>query len=776
VNSPSNTKRFLFWIILTAVFHGVLCQLLATVLNVADVTLERHYYWSLLVWLPLVQGAAMALVPALTVGLILGHKRGIYSPLVTIPLGVIAFWAYQWWFWRLPWFAEVQYLYVPCILLSAYSARWAYRVAARREPEQAFTTRETTQELVPLGNRWKWVTVIVFVTVLLADAYRYAPLLADDAFISLRYAGRLLEGHGLTWTDGEAVEGYSNLLWILATASLGALGIDLIVAVRILGCACMAAVIIAVGIFYSRRARFDLGVVVGLLFFSCALPITVWTVAGLEQPLLVVALAGAIFAYWSAIDGQYKNRMIAIVLGTFLGVLCLTRPDGPLFTVALVAAFLLGAILKCHRWSWPFLLTFTLIPLACYAGQLAFRLSYYHEWVPNTALVKIAFTRHRMVTGWQYVRDGLLLLAPFSPMAALCMVLGIADRKTRARFLSLITTALFWAAYVICIGGDYMGAYRHLTPIIVLLMLSLVEGTPLVFAVVAREFKHPRAVAACGVLCLSCWYVYGQITEEQQRYLRWAPWEQTAILVAQDLKQAFADRQPLMAVSAAGILPYVTGFPALDMQGVTDSYITHHRTYAIGNDVTGHELGNGAYVLRRQPDLIVWSLGSGPAYRSGLEMDVIPEFRQQYAGVRMRKRLAPNAYWGEDPISLIWVWRDSEKIGIRVSANRIVIPAYFFATEPVDAPRWENHLAAFFAAEVTEAFPYGNRLVVAVDAKHPVEMCLAGVKVGDWKAEVHGQDPDAIQCQVKPSKEGVQIQLTTQVTTPVIVDEVILRR
>ena len=47
------------------------------------------------------------------------------------------------------------------------------------------------------------------------------PWIVDDAFISLRYAERFVAGDGLTWTDGEAVEGYSNLAWVLLCAALG---------------------------------------------------------------------------------------------------------------------------------------------------------------------------------------------------------------------------------------------------------------------------------------------------------------------------------------------------------------------------------------------------------------------------------------------------------------------------------------------------------------------------------------------------------------------------
>src|SRR5438552_18050395 len=70
--------------------------------------------------------------------------------------------------------------------------------------------------------------------ILVLHAWHFMPFVEDDALISLRYAKRLLEGHGLTWTDGPRVEGYSNLLWILLAAGLGALKIDLILAVRVL--------------------------------------------------------------------------------------------------------------------------------------------------------------------------------------------------------------------------------------------------------------------------------------------------------------------------------------------------------------------------------------------------------------------------------------------------------------------------------------------------------------------------------------------------------------
>ena len=63
------------------------------------------------------------------------------------------------------------------------------------------------------------------------------PILLRRALISLRYSQRLCQGAGLTWTDGERVEGYTDLLWVLLNAPATCLGFDPIAAARLLGLA-----------------------------------------------------------------------------------------------------------------------------------------------------------------------------------------------------------------------------------------------------------------------------------------------------------------------------------------------------------------------------------------------------------------------------------------------------------------------------------------------------------------------------------------------------------
>ena len=68
------------------------------------------------------------------------------------------------------------------------------------------------------------VVLCLLLAMLFLHARAYLPFLSDDALISLRYAQRLAEGKGLTWNDGERVEGYTNFLWTVACAGLRTLG------------------------------------------------------------------------------------------------------------------------------------------------------------------------------------------------------------------------------------------------------------------------------------------------------------------------------------------------------------------------------------------------------------------------------------------------------------------------------------------------------------------------------------------------------------------------
>src|SRR5262245_2723803 len=65
------------------------------------------------------------------------------------------------------------------------------------------------------GRWWRWLTTggVLTTAAFLTWVARRAP--EDDVLIVYRYAARFASHKGLTFNDGEYVEGYTSLLWTL---------------------------------------------------------------------------------------------------------------------------------------------------------------------------------------------------------------------------------------------------------------------------------------------------------------------------------------------------------------------------------------------------------------------------------------------------------------------------------------------------------------------------------------------------------------------------------
>ena len=152
----------------------------------------------------------------------------------------------------------------------------------------------------------------------------------DDAYISYRYAQKLVDGHGLVYNIGERVEGYTNLLWTLMVAGGIALGVSASLVGHWLGFA-SGVFLLLVTYFYSRSLLPQemkwLALAAPMLLYASN-SFVCWTISGLETPL---------FAAWvTAAVAAFAIRRMGWVL-VFCILASLTRPEG-----ALLAALLLG--------------------------------------------------------------------------------------------------------------------------------------------------------------------------------------------------------------------------------------------------------------------------------------------------------------------------------------------------------------------------------------------------------------------------------------------------
>ncbi|HEX3279593.1 MAG TPA: hypothetical protein VHR36_00055 [Pyrinomonadaceae bacterium] len=570
------------------------------------------------------------------------------------------------------------------------------------------------------------VLFVIAISVLAIHVYRFLPFIADDALISLRYSQRLLAGQGLTWNPGERVEGYSNLLWVLGCAALGLTGMDLITAARVLGFAGITAAIGAVA--YAHRPqsfKTVLPILLVLLFLPLAAPIAVWAIGGMEQPLVAGLLAWAIVLWYRALEtksnvqGPTSNVRTGAsessrlwLAGFLLALLCVTRLDGALFTMVAVAVLLILG--KANRMAWRQAVTLAALPVLFTLLQIAFRRAYYGEWVPNTALVKFTPSLKHALDGWTYIRAGAFPLLPLIAVAGAAVVISFVKKFKRAQMFLLTAMLVAWTAYIITIGGDIFPAWRHFVPLIVTLVLMAAIGADWIASHARRV--HLYVSSAVLIVLLSIFIVLQARDSENRRAIS-ERWEWDGRSVGMLLKQAFGKHDALMAIDPAGCLPYWSELRSVDMLGLNDYYLPRHPPPGVGQGAIGHELGDGQYVLNRQPDLVIFLLPTGNDrgyFLSGRQMQEDPRFFREYTLVRFQTP--------EKIVSRIWVRRYSERIGIRALNDQITVPAFLLN-----------------GADPTAYLNAAGELVVSASRTTPARITSLAVPAGRWRIQLEDQ-------------------------------------
>lgn len=560
---------------------------------------------------------------------------------------------------------------------------------------------------------------IAFVILCLHARY-YLPFIADDALISLRYAKRLIEGGGLTWNTGERVEGYSNLLWVLSSAALGWLGMDLVQAVRALGFAGMGATLAAIVYAHPPSSvKTALPTLLALLFLALSGSYGAWTIGGMEQPMVAGLLAWAVVLTYPRLEQRAATTFGEMQLpGLLFALLCLTRLDGPLFTAAAACAILLVDGIRREAFIKAAGLAF--LPVLFFLLQLGFRLWYYGEWIPNTALVKFVPSGQHTLDGWGYMRAGAYTILPLILAAAAAALVSWRQNFRRPRIILLLTLAAFWAAYVITIGGDIFPAWRHFVPLILLLVLLTALGGEWAGSCAPRRAYAASMLAGALLVCL---FTFQQFRDEENYRAVTERWEWDGQVIGRLLQHAFGAQQPLMAVDPAGCLPYWSELPALDMLGLNDYYLPRHPPADLGAGAIGHELGDGKYVLDRQPDLVIFLLPTGAEhgyFLSGRQMQQDPRFFRDYTLVMFEGRVPYTVR------SRVWVRRYSERIGIARHADQITVPGFLLNSNP----------ATF--AYLDEA----GALVSPASQAQPARLEGLELPPGRWRIEVHASWPE----------------------------------
>lgn len=453
----------------------------------------------------------------------------------------------------------------------------------------------------------------------------------DDAYISLRYVRQFLDGHGLVWNTGEYVQGYTNFLFVMLVALLGKLGIDLVVATRILSSLSLLGLI---WLFWTQTTRIGgpennhpLRVLPLILLLSAS-PLWLWTLGGLETIFLALLISIGFIAFLYALDATARTETYLFISGIAFTLAVLTRPDSGIF----LATSGLTLLLNRPTRRWRTLLFFSLPSVLVLTPYLLWTWSYYGELVPNTFYAKAdSITLTKLYMGSKYI--GLYLLSPpFLTLAAMAALVWAYNKKyLDLRLIYLTLSGVLFGLYILSIGGDHMQSYRMLVPVIPISVL-------IISLIVPRIEPLQNTAAAAWVIVAVLLLASTQVTNKRLSPIYADPAAHYGSIIGKFIEQNWPAGS-LVALNTAGSTPYY-GYSHryIDMLGLNDSVIAKRpaqKPILSWMRIPGHSKGDGDYVLSRQPDFIIigpaiGSKISDPWFLSDLELKENPAFSEQY--------------------------------------------------------------------------------------------------------------------------------------------------
>jgi arabinofuranosyltransferase len=510
----------------------------------------------------------------------------------------------------------------------------------------------------------------VLVGIGVLSRYRYFNYcLHDDAFISFRYARNLVRGDGLVMNPGERVEGVTNFLWTLLAAPIFVLELDPAQVAQIAGAILSLLLVLALFLYGERRIGRGWHSLIAPTFLVGNMAFVMESLSGLETMAFTLVLFATFVAF---LEERRASRLRPGLWAALCAAATLLRPEGMLLFGVLFAWSVWGVlrgepVRKLTRAA----LLFTLLVLPLFV----WRYLYYDSWLPNTFYTKVGYTLAQVERGWRYTvyafafgmtRPFLIAAAALTLLALLplrAIVLRLARLETpraagsetrlfparpRAEALALaLLLSATYVLYVTVVGGDYEPTLRFYMPVLPLLYLLFQEAMRGVTAVAGSSRRRRAIGTAIALLGFASTFVASE--ERFLKMLNRRGWPYTRMehhrelrFVGEWLRYNTRPRS-LIAVSSIGALPYFAERPIVDMMGLTDAHIGRRRMEQMGQGAAGHEKGDGAYVLARRPDVILFDKGhlfdheasleevlSGARGVSELEIAQNREFLQRY--------------------------------------------------------------------------------------------------------------------------------------------------
>lgn len=396
----------------------------------------------------------------------------------------------------------------------------------------------------------------------------------EDAAMLMRYAQHLAQGYGIVWNiGGPPVDGATDFLFMAASAGLIKLGLTVGQSVRGIG---FVSHLLTVLLVYWVNRRIHKSSV-SISFFN-GLYLAVGTglsyvSAYFGTPFFALAAASTWALALLLVKEENPHSWLVFAFALSGLVSGLIRPEG----VILSCLMLLSVIfLRGIKRSMPVIIVFGSVFLLLGGAYFLWRWDYFNYPLPNPFYKKGDSGLH-WDSFWNSLANTLRLCLPF----AIAGLLGLRSKPGTRHFAASLIPILGFASAFILISDEmnYGARFQY-----ALLPIALLSWPPLVadfdfswmrLASIRERLSYLLAISAMvtGLVYYS-WYQNCFLTSYQMTCER--PYEQDGRYDMGKLLADYRGKGYVIATTEAGLLPYYSGWDAIDTWGLNDQFIAHN--------------------------------------------------------------------------------------------------------------------------------------------------------------------------------------------------------
>jgi len=426
-----------------------------------------------------------------------------------------------------------------------------------------------------------FLTDILVSLLLIASTLYYAARYVDfsippfeDAAMLMRYAQHLAGGYGIVWNiGGQPVDGATDFLFMVTSAALIKLGLTVGQSVRGIG---FASHILTVLIVYwtNRRinhANIPLSFLSGL-FLAVGSGLS-YVSAYFGTPYFALAAASTWTLSLLLINRRESPFWLSLAFALSGLVTGLIRPEG----VILVSLMLLSVIImRGLKNSISIILIFGVVFLTLGGAYFLWRWDYFGYPLPNPF-----YKKGDRGLQWDSFDHSLLNTLRLCLPMAFAFIVAFRSRETTRQALAYLIPILGFASAFVLISDEmnYGARFQY-----ALVPIALMSWTPLLGGLnfnwlksLSGRQRGAYLVALVGLSASLVYYSWFQncfLAFYQQSCDR--PYEQDGRYEMAMLLAEYRGKGYVIATTEAGLLPYYSGWDAIDTWGLNDQWIAHN--------------------------------------------------------------------------------------------------------------------------------------------------------------------------------------------------------